>query len=377
MDVRWLSAPEADVEAAIGDERAHEPPPWVPRKVSLAGSISLLVLLWYLAFVWIYIAADVEARGGWRLGHVPVVVVTMGIFALGVRGTCRLFERARQPGREERMAARRSALVAGANGFEYAPVRRAHFASLITGESRTASCYPRFTAPGVEFGNLRSRREPPLRWHYLTVTLPEPQPHLVLDATSDGSLPRDLPLPAPDQQILRGGTFADSFRVFAPRAYETDAMFLLTPEVMAALAEHGPHMNVEIRDNKLIFFTSGAADFTDPAPWHTIGALLRDVVPPIVARAGRYRDLDVQPPESEDDARRRKAFEAEMAKLGHHRRRAPSIGPVGRRLRLRRRGMTRARVRANLRNVGLFILYVTPFSVAVGTFVGTLVGPGP
>ncbi|HLS25280.1 MAG TPA: hypothetical protein VK063_05325 [Beutenbergiaceae bacterium] len=377
LDVRWLSAAETDVEAAITDKQAHEPPRWAVRRTSLAGYLSLLLQLWYLAVVWVTLSIRVDNHGGWRASDLLTVAITMGIFILWSRGTARIFERAANPTHAEQVRVWRSNLVAKANGFEADPVRRARFSSLITGERGKGSCFPRFTASGVEFGNLRSRDRYGVRWHYLTVRLPEPLPHLILDATTDGPLPRELPRPAPDQQILHGGTFERSFRVFAPRAYETDAMFLLTPEVMAGLADHAAGFNVEIRDTNVVFFTRAPADFTDPATWRTVDRLLRDAVPAVVARARRYRDLDVPHADSEtqEAARRRAAYEAELEKLGAHWLRGePSIGPVGKRLRMHTPRITWPKIRQGLRNVGLFVVFVTPFSVAFGGFISAIVG---
>ncbi|MGC0273459.1 hypothetical protein ACO0LV_10765 [Pseudactinotalea sp. Z1739] len=379
LDVRWLSAPEAEVEAAITDAgaEAHDPPSWVPRRRSLVGYVSVWLLLWYLAVVWVSLGVHIDARGGWEPRDIPTVTVTMGIAIGWTWGTLRLFRWADRPSSSARIAVWRSNLTALANGFEPEPARRAHFSSLITGERRTARAYPRFVADGVEFGTLQAHGQHPLAWNYVRVALPAPQPHLILDATADGPAPRELPRPDPGQQILRGGTFDRSFRVFAPRAYETDAMFLLTPEVMAALADHAPRFNIELRDDSLVFFTRSLPGFTEPGSWRTVGALLRDAVPPLLARTERYRDQDRSRtgPGSEQEAHRRAAFDAAIKDLGSYwLQRAPSIGPVGKRLRMHKPGITWSRFRFGVRNVALFLLYVTPLSVAFGGFASAIFG---
>jgi len=43
---------------------------------------------------------------------------------------------------------------------------------------------PRYSAPGVECGNLTSRAHSSLQWHHLATRLPAPLPHLILESTT-------------------------------------------------------------------------------------------------------------------------------------------------------------------------------------------------
>ena len=387
-DLHWLSAPAADVEAAIaeaaaaGDEDHPRPHRMRSRpRVVLAG-ISALLMLWYLAVVWVMYGARADTQGGLAPGDIPGLVVTMVIFVGWAWGTIRLLMWADQPTPEARMRQWRSDLTARANGFESEPNRRTIFSALLTGERRRASCYPRFVAPGIEFGNLKGRGDHLREWHYVMVKLPVPQPHLVLDAIADGPLPRELPRLDPDQRILRGGAFEKWFRVYAPRAYQTDALVLLTPDVMAALMDHGSGFNLEIRDDALIFFTS-SADFSDAEVWRRVDSLLRGAVPPLLARASRYRDLDVSRVQdlagdldgsAERDARQRAAYQAALEELGAHWVKAPTIGPIGKRLRMRPPGLTWSKVRYVLKVTLIVILYTIPAAVAFAGFMSVLAG---
>lgn len=72
--------------------------------------------------------------------------------------------------------------------------------------------------------------------------------------------------------------------------YRLEALYVLTPDVMAALIDHASGFNVEIVDNTLVFFTPIAADFATPETWNTVSGILTHVAPPVLAKADRYLD---------------------------------------------------------------------------------------
>src|SRR5699024_10967174 len=53
-----------------------------------------------------------------------------------------------------------------------------------------------------------------------------------------GPLARELPRPVEGQQLTTGGRFDRHFTVYAPPGYGLEAMYVLTPVVMAALIDH-------------------------------------------------------------------------------------------------------------------------------------------
>ncbi|POH64589.1 MULTISPECIES: hypothetical protein [Cryobacterium] len=129
------------------------------------------------------------------------------------------------------------------------------------------------------------------RWHYLAVRLPAPLPHLILDATSNNRLGSDLPTGVDRAQRLSlEGGFDRWFHLYRPVTYRSDALYLLTPDVMAALIDTASDFNIEIVDDTLVFFTSSTADFGTPEPWLAIHAILADSASRIAASARRYRD---------------------------------------------------------------------------------------
>lgn len=142
----------------------------------------------------------------------------------------------------------------------------------------------------VEFGNLRSRRDNVLHWHYLAVMLPAPLPPLFFEAADAGTLPRDLPRPAEGQLLSVGSQFDKKFTLYATAGYGLDAMYVLSPVLMAALIDHAADYHLEVTGDTLVFFTPELADFAEAGPWLAAGALLQEVVPELTRRAQQYRD---------------------------------------------------------------------------------------
>ena len=330
MELRWLTAEEQELEAAIEQLDEDERPEAESRSFVPAG-IAHVALLVYFGVAWFVFAGgiDPDASPPVELGSVVALVVNMLVFSALWYATVLLGRWLDKPPRDAELRAWREHLTGLANDVEIEPVRRATFVSLITGDRRTASCRPRFTAPGVEFGNLTSRTHSVLEWHYLAVELPSPLPHLVLESTAAGSLPNELAREI-GQQVSLGQPFDSRFTLYAPRGYEHDALYVMTPAVMAALLDHAAEFHVEIIGDTLVFFAPGHADFGALPPWQAIDALWMHAVPPLLARAQRYRDERV--PE-QAFAQRLLTFQEALTTPGYTwQKRGRRIAPAGRRM---------------------------------------------
>lgn len=164
---------------------------------------------------------------------------------------------------------------------------------------------PRF----VEFGNYQyttgsGKNKTTHNWGYVAVKLDVPLPNIVLDATSNNSL-FGSNLPASfdkDQRLSLEGDFDRYFDLYCPEGYETDALYLFTPDIMARFIDHAAALDVEIVDDWLFLY--GRRDFStlDPATWawlfSVVGALLDKF-----AQWARWRDDRLSaPPVSIPDA---------------------------------------------------------------------------
>lgn len=377
MDIRWLTASDADVGAAVAALKRDSRPAWVPNKRQVLVHVNNCLLLWYLCIVFMTFSIRVDDFQGGQVTGTDVldIVGSMVVFAAWLAGTVWLTRwAARPPTPQAQLRQWRQDLTALANGFEPRPRSIAQFSSFLGADGRPMEQFPRFEAPGIEFGNLTPYGPRAGEWRYLRVALPAPLPHLVLDATVNDGLTSDLPEGIERQQRLSvGGEFDNWFRVYSPTEYGTEALYVLTPDVMADLIDHAWGFNVEIRDTSIIFFTRPGADFADPASWQSFGAILTTVVPRITAKAARYLDERVP---GQDTSRLVTRIRAELdAPDVRYVAQEPRIGHDGRRLALREWANN---ARWGLRAAGwlalLTFLYVVPGLFAFAGFMSIVDG---
>jgi len=294
MDLRWLSAPDNEVAAAMATLRRDSRPSWVPTRRQVLVHVNNCLILWYLCIVFLAFGVRVDSQDDGQVSADVLrgLAVTMAIFVAWLGGTVWLYRwAARPPSPRARLREWRLTLTALANGFESQPSAVATFSSLISTAGHTVRQYPRFVAPGVEFGTLAQGGPRSSAWHYLAVTLPAPLPHLILDATANNGLTSDLPSGIDgSQRLMLEGDFDRWFRVYAPVKYRLEAFYFLTPDVMAALIHDASDYNVEIIDDRLVFFTSTTVDFATPDPWLSVNAILTNAASRLLASAERYRD---------------------------------------------------------------------------------------
>ncbi|GAA5210418.1 hypothetical protein [Microbacterium kyungheense] len=165
------------------------------------------------------------------------------------------------------------------------------------GSSRNATDLVRGERPRfVEFGNHAyttgsGKNKTTHNWGYVAVKLDVPLPNIVLDATSNNSL-FGSNLPASfdkDQRLSLEGDFDRYFDLYCPAGYETDALYLFTPDIMARFIDHAAALDVEIVDDWLFLYSRRQFSTLDPATWawlfSVVGALLDKF-----AQWARWRD---------------------------------------------------------------------------------------
>ena len=374
LDLRWLSAPEHEVAAAMATARRSERPRWVPTRRQLLVHVNNCLILWYLCigFLTIGVRVDAEQDGEVRGPDVVALVIVLAVLAAWLAGTVWLHRwAARPPSPKARLHVWRQTLTALANGFEPRPSGVATFSSLISVPANQVREYPRFVAPGVEFGDLTGGVPRSRTWRYIVVRLPAPLPHLVLDATANDGVGSDLPVGVDrGQRLSLEGGFDRSFRVYSPAPYGKDALYLLTPDVMAALIDHAAGFNLEIVDDTLVFSAPAGPDFGPDfgraEAWEAVHAVLTRVVPRLTVKAGRYLDERV-PGQEVPRLLARLEAEREHPELPWIEP-EPRIGPDGRRLALRTGASFALAV---LGGIGWFALLTVLYAVpAIFAFAG-------
>ncbi|WP_062516666.1 hypothetical protein [Demequina gelatinilytica] len=114
---------------------------------------------------------------------------------------------------------------------------------------------------------------------YLAVRLARRLPHIVLDAPGNEDLLNRLFRGRwrGDRAFDLGGEFADRFRLYVPEGYERDALYVLSPALMALLIDEAGDLDVEIRDDHLFIYQPRGWDLSDVAVWDRIGRLYATV----------------------------------------------------------------------------------------------------
>lgn len=140
----------------------------------------------------------------------------------------------------------------------------------LRGGTRSAESV-RFTKSGVTVTTRvrSSSAERSIDVGYLAIDLPRFLPNMILDAGSnDGLLGSSLARPPKENQRLSlEGDFDRHFRLYVPKGYERDALYVFTPDLMALLIDETGDLDVEVRDDLLIVMRPGGFAWAEPATW--------------------------------------------------------------------------------------------------------------
>lgn len=103
-------------------------------------------------------------------------------------------------------------------------------------------------------GSGKSRSEH--HWGYVRVKLVRRLPHMLLDAKSNNIFGKlsNLPQSFGRQTLSLEGDFDKYFTLYVPNGYQRDALYVLTPDVMAALVDAGKNFDIEIIDDELFIY---------------------------------------------------------------------------------------------------------------------------
>ena len=106
-----------------------------------------------------------------------------------------------------------------------------------------------------------------MRWGFIAVHLDRPLPHIVLEAQKHdnwftGGLPLDY---GSEQKLSLEGDFDKHFTLYCPPDYETDALYIFAPDLMALLIDETGGKHVEIVGEWLFVYwqLSFTAQWTD------------------------------------------------------------------------------------------------------------------
>jgi hypothetical protein len=144
-----------------------------------------------------------------------------------------------------------------------------------------------------DFGNFRwlegaqSGQDNWRQQGFLAVRLDRRLPHIVLDAKANGTL-RTV---GSNRQVLSlEGDFDNYFTLYCPPEYEIDALYVLTPDLMALLIDESDAFDVEIVDDWMFVHSAVPFDTANPDTVKRLMRIVSTVGAKAVRRSTNYRD---------------------------------------------------------------------------------------
>lgn len=155
-----------------------------------------------------------------------------------------------------------------------------------------------FTGPDDEFtyGNMftetrAKKKSATEETGFLAVKLERRLPHMVLKSHHQrlgiGGLPADF---RKDQTLSLEGDFDKYFTLYCPAEYETDALYVFTPDLMALMIDEARRFDIEIVDDWMLAYPGGWLDLTRPAANQTLLRIADLVGSKAQGRSRYYRD---------------------------------------------------------------------------------------
>lgn len=164
------------------------------------------------------------------------------------------------------------------------------------GHSRQISEALRFTS-GVEIGNYRyvtgsGKNRQTHDYAYAKLPLGRHLPHMVLDSLQNNflgmtNLPDSF---KEDQRLELEGDFNKHFKLYAPKQYERDALYIFTPDVMATMIDNGERYDMEIVDDTLYIYSQLPLDLLSAQRLEPLLQIVDVIGQDLSKQTARYSD---------------------------------------------------------------------------------------
>lgn len=149
---------------------------------------------------------------------------------------------------------------------------------------------------GIEVGNYNfttgsGKNSRVHTFAFVRVPLSRELPHMVLDARKGNFLGSNLPDTFDRSQRLQlEGDFNKYFDVYVPKQYETDALYVFTPDVMQALVDYAGALDVEIVGKELYIYRSIPLDISSELQLKSFLGIVDVLSKEITTQTNRYAD---------------------------------------------------------------------------------------
>lgn len=148
-----------------------------------------------------------------------------------------------------------------------------------------------------DFGNYRyttgsGKNRTTRTWGFLAFHLDRRLPNMVLDAkANNGFFGTNLPASfVKDQAMSLEGDFDRYFTLYAPQAYERDALYVFTPDLMALLIDEASPFDVEIIDDWMFVYSNTAFRTGDANLYARLFRIMDTVGTKTLTQTDRYVD---------------------------------------------------------------------------------------
>jgi hypothetical protein len=134
------------------------------------------------------------------------------------------------------------------------------------------------------------------RWGFVAIGLDRTMPNMVLDSRANNGLFGSTNLPdsfSRDQVLSLEGDFDRYFRLYCPKQYEADALYVFTPDLMALLIDEAAPFDIEIIDRWLFVYAATPFDTVSADTYRRLFRIAETVGAKALAQTERYADETV------------------------------------------------------------------------------------
>lgn len=129
-------------------------------------------------------------------------------------------------------------------------------------------------------------------WGYAKIKMTRRLPNMVLDAKGNNfwkfsNLSDTLDR---SQTLALEGDFNTYFTLYTPKQYERDALYVFTPDVMAAMIDHGKEYDIEIVDDELFIYSNKHFKLDQPEFYEHILAIIDTISKELISQTDYYAD---------------------------------------------------------------------------------------
>lgn len=150
---------------------------------------------------------------------------------------------------------------------------------------------------GIEIGNYDRMKNTGSRrmndvWAYVKIKLVRSLPHMVLDAKANNALKISNLEQSFDRSQILGleGNFNEYFTLYVPKQYERDALYVFTPDVMAAVIDSGRQYDIEIVGDELYMYAQGSFSLDAPETYKMLFKIIDAIHGELVSQTDYYAD---------------------------------------------------------------------------------------